>query len=160
MMEGKVPSVHNAGQTNHLNLFVVCVDATENGELSGRLFHCFSQDPFPFIGVTRLLIDMDSIFDYLQFPQASTQIRTFRQTKSQHIETRLPEENCEGMDQERLISQRGIKGTFLVRVQFRQNTTWQGTLVYGDLKITQQFRSALELLKLIDGALNESQQAG
>lgn len=45
-------------------------------------------------------------------------------------------------------------GTFVVHVQHYENATWQGEVVWADKNITQRFRSALELLKLIDSALD------
>lgn len=46
-------------------------------------------------------------------------------------------------------------GTFVVQIVSNQNATWQGTVTWVDEQKTQNFRSALELLKLIDGALEE-----
>ena len=46
------------------------------------------------------------------------------------------------------------KGTFVVKILDRQNATWQGTVTWIEEQKTQCFRSALELLKLIDGALD------
>lgn len=48
------------------------------------------------------------------------------------------------------------KGKFIVRVQYRRNATWQGNIVWSDRHETKCFRSALELLKMIDSALEES----
>jgi hypothetical protein len=48
------------------------------------------------------------------------------------------------------------KGTFIVQVLNNQNATWQGTVNWIDEKRTQPFRSTLELLKLIDSALEEA----
>ena len=56
-----------------------------------------------------------------------------------------------------LTNRRGEKGTFVVHVQYRQNATWQGTVVWADKNKSQQFRSALELMKLIDSALDEGE---
>lgn len=47
------------------------------------------------------------------------------------------------------------KGTFIIKILNRQNSTWQGTITWVDKQQTQNFRSALELIKLIDGALDE-----
>ncbi|MBE5893900.1 MAG: hypothetical protein E7286_11105 [Lachnospiraceae bacterium] len=44
----------------------------------------------------------------------------------------------------------GDKGTFLVRIQYRQNASWQGHVTWVEENKTVPFRSALELLKLID----------
>ena len=54
------------------------------------------------------------------------------------------------------IQQKGGKGTFVVQVQFRQHATWQGKVLWAEKNETVNFRSALELLKLIDSALDES----
>lgn len=45
--------------------------------------------------------------------------------------------------------------TFVVQILSNQNATWQGTVTWVDEQKTQNFRSALELLKLIDGALED-----
>jgi hypothetical protein len=51
------------------------------------------------------------------------------------------------------------KGTFIVQVMNNQNATWQGRVNWVDQKSEQPFRSTLELLKLIDGALEEKSEA-
>ena len=50
------------------------------------------------------------------------------------------------------------KGTFVVRIMNRNNSTWQGSLDWVEEKKTQNFRSALELIKLIDSALDSGNQ--
>ena len=47
------------------------------------------------------------------------------------------------------------KGTFVIKVLEQQNSTWQGTVAWVEAHKEQKFRSALELLKLMDGALDE-----
>ena len=49
-------------------------------------------------------------------------------------------------------------GNFVVRVQHCENATWQGTVVWAEKNITKQFRSALELLKLMDSALSSVEE--
>ena len=60
------------------------------------------------------------------------------------------------MAEEALHSKNGEKVTFTIQVQFRQNATWQGTIAWMENKKIQQFRSALEMIKLMDNALAES----
>lgn len=43
--------------------------------------------------------------------------------------------------------------TFIIKIMNQQNSTWQGSVTWVDEQREQYFRSALELLKLIDGAL-------
>ncbi|MCL2249531.1 MAG: hypothetical protein FWC13_09695 [Oscillospiraceae bacterium] len=49
-------------------------------------------------------------------------------------------------------------GTFEISVKFMQNATWQGQIHWIERNQKQHFRSALEMLKLMDEALTESQQ--
>ncbi len=48
----------------------------------------------------------------------------------------------------------GQRGTFVVNVMYRQNSSWQGKVYWAEQNKTCTFRSALELMKLIDGALD------
>lgn len=43
-------------------------------------------------------------------------------------------------------------GTFLVKILFRQRETWQGQVTWAEENKTVSFRSALELLRLLDEA--------
>ena len=52
------------------------------------------------------------------------------------------------------------QGTFIVKILNNQHSTWQGSVHWVEENVTQKFRSALELLKLIDGALDEGQNLG
>lgn len=44
---------------------------------------------------------------------------------------------------------------FIIKVMDQQNATWQGSVTWVDEQREQYFRSTLELLKLIDGALEK-----
>ncbi|MCR5032143.1 MAG: hypothetical protein K6A92_04715 [Lachnospiraceae bacterium] len=57
------------------------------------------------------------------------------------------------MSADELQEKRGDKGTFIVQVQYRQNATWQGKVIWADENKEEHFRSALELIKMIDSAL-------
>lgn len=48
--------------------------------------------------------------------------------------------------------------TFLVKIIEHKNATWQGKVTWIEEQREQYFRSALELLKLIDGAMEENQK--
>ena len=47
------------------------------------------------------------------------------------------------------------RGTFIVEIMYRQHSTWQGKVKWVDEQRETNFRSALELIKIIDGALNQ-----
>ena len=52
----------------------------------------------------------------------------------------------------------GEKGTFVVHVQYLESSTWQGEIVWAEKNESLKFRSALELLKIMDSALATTEQ--
>jgi len=46
-----------------------------------------------------------------------------------------------------------LKQSFLVEILYQQNATWQGTIKWINEGKSQNFRSALELLRLIDSTM-------
>ncbi len=47
--------------------------------------------------------------------------------------------------------------TFVIHILNQENATWQGQVVWLDGKQTKPFRSMLELIKMMDGVLEERQ---
>ena len=62
------------------------------------------------------------------------------------------------MDGQQSRGKRINQGTFIVNIKFRENATWQGEVVWVDKKQKKCFRSALELMKLMDSALDEGSE--
>ena len=48
-----------------------------------------------------------------------------------------------------------VKETFVVHVTSLENSTWQGQVTWLDERETRSFRSMLELIKLMDAAMEE-----
>ena len=46
------------------------------------------------------------------------------------------------------------KPAFIIKIISRENATWQGTITWVQTNETQHFRSALELIKILDSACN------
>lgn len=44
--------------------------------------------------------------------------------------------------------------TFIVNIRYTENNTWQGTICWTKTQQTIAFRSALEMIKLMDSALD------
>ena len=57
-----------------------------------------------------------------------------------------------GMEQET-----GARRTFVIHILNQQNATWQGTVTWLDGKQTRPFRCALELIRLMDGVIGQSE---
>ena len=54
------------------------------------------------------------------------------------------------MKDEEILEQHGDLGTFIIRVQHRQNSSWQGRITWVEEDKTLSFRSVWEMMKLID----------
>ena len=131
------------------NLIVVCIDEGGQEEYGGRLYHCYQEGPVRFGNVMQMIKRMEELYNMLSYPQASTKDRCFikkPETTGQEV-TKVA-------DRGKIMRQKGEMGTFVVRVQYRQNATWQGQVTWAEGRETRSFRSALELLKLIDNALD------
>ena len=130
------------------NLVNVCVDESLDGEIAGRLYHGYQKGPLMFSNLVQLLRTMEKFFDDIQFPQSSTRSRSFYASDTQNREKKQ-----RVTDQNDIVSQKGKKGTFIITVKFRQNSTWQGELFWIERGEKQKFSSTLDLIKIIDGDL-------
>ena len=65
-------------------------------------------------------------------------------------------DNIVDLDKQRDIG--STKGTFEITVKFMQNSTWQGQIHWIEKDYKQNFRSALEMLKLMDEALADDSE--
>ena len=100
---------------------------------------------------------MGLVFDQLSFPQTSHEIRCFGRPagylpprEARNAKMEQPIENTEQTSRER-----ESHVTFVIHVRYRQNATWQGEIKWIDQNKSQYFRSSLEMLKLMDMALDE-----
>ena len=53
---------------------------------------------------------------------------------------------------------RGAEDTFRVKIQNKHSAAWQGCITWVKDQQTQCFRSALEMIRLIDGTLEEEKE--
>ena len=58
------------------------------------------------------------------------------------------------MKDEALLRKHGELGTFIIRVQHRQHSSWQGRLTWMEENKTVCFRSIWEMVKLMESALD------
>lgn len=58
------------------------------------------------------------------------------------------------VENEKQTQEAAVAGdVFVVDIKFRQNATWQGTILQKETGKSLSFRSELELMKIIDAAL-------
>ena len=128
---------------NEYRTTVVCVDSYENNVPSGWLFNPSLEEGRRFGSLMEFFREMEDILDGMKFPQPFSAARSFRESSGRKHGTGPPE----------LEARRGNLATFAVRVIFRQNASWQGSVTWFEGEREESFRSALELALLMDSAL-------
>ena len=133
------------------NLTNICIDRISGGFYQGRLYNKYQTEPESFSDVKSLLGYMEALFDKCGYPQSSTQNRLFHDTK----QNKAAKGAMQVADIDQVLHQKGDLATFVVHVKYRQHSTWQVEVVWAEKNEKRTFRSALELLKLIDNALGD-----
>lgn len=96
----------------------------------------------PFSNLMELLLTVEQLLDERQSPQQCMRPRIF------DVPARWPPPRtspCTGHG--------AVLATFTLRILFRQNASWQGSICWLERGVEAQFRSALELIGLLDSAL-------
>lgn len=126
---------------------MVSIDSYDNRVLTGRIFNPFLDADVPFSSTMEFIKEMDALLQELQFPQSFFENREFHpahETKRKADTHSAP------------AAQKGRLATFSLRIMFRQNSSWQGSLAWMEGKLEESFRSVLELLLLIDSAIDRA----
>ena len=142
------------------NLIVVCVDERKGNDCAGKFWQQYEKRSCPFQTIGDLFFQMEDLFNDWNFPQSSNRPRTFAE------EIGMEEAELAGKrttrikrgkraDLSDLHDQKGKLATFVIQVQYRQNSSWQGQVIWVEENRKEHFRSALELMKLMDNALEE-----
>ena len=152
------------------NGIIVCVDRIEDGYLKGRMYHGYHEDGKSFESLDQLVFLMGRLYDWLKYPHPAQNQRSFqsddtagrnRRRKKQMAEAaedlnrtyRKQEERKRIMTDKEMLEKHGDVGTFIVRVQQRQNSTWQGRITWTEKDKTINFRSIWEMIHLMESAM-------
>ncbi len=120
--------------------------------------------PIPFRGCADLFLKMDRIYNLLNQPQAARQMRRLARYRDQIL--REPEREAAAWSQGDSWRVRDAwrdpepsrgKAALCVCTQYRQHNSWQG-YIYREDQEKVFFRSALELLYLLDDYLREQKE--
>lgn len=139
--------------------FFITILHTENGHFCGEINNLFYEESIPFNGLDSAILKMDKMMDVLGSPQAATILRSFQPHKCR--KQPVQGTNCLQQERERRY-QYYLNKKFMelktahtpqiqIEVLYRQNTTWQGTVLFATAKNPRKenFRSVLELINLI-----------
>lgn len=136
------------------NGIVLCIDGIDSYGCSGMFWHAYSAEPVRFSSLGEMLFRMEALFDRLNFPRRGNSERNFVESGA-HTGRRPEKEEEKVMSDQELLNHKGSQETFIVRVQHRQNNTWQGRITWADKNKTLTFRSIWEMVHLMENALYE-----
>ena len=134
--------MQNRVQANEYRNTLVCIDSYVDGVLDGRLYHPQLHSGEQFHSAIHFLRKMERLLDATKFPQAFSTPRAFGASAA-----------GKGSAAVGTGPRTGKIATFTVRVIFRQNASWQGSVSWLEGGSEQRFRSVLELLLMMDSAL-------
>lgn len=137
------------------NLVNVCVDRVDLGGPEGRIYNKYVIGGYVFHNVNELLQGMEKTFDLSNYPQSSTRERTFNK-KDDVIKEKKRADQMVNADE--ILEKSGELATFVIHVKYRQNSTWQGDIFWAEEQKKLNFRSALEMIKMIDSALDDAEE--
>ena len=128
---------------NSYRTTLVCIDEYDTKILKGRIYNPQRPQGVEFTGTIDFLLIMEKLFEEAKCPQSFVTLRTFRSHGAEQDPPVLPGN----------IAKEGKLATFSLRILFRQNSSWQGSLMWHEGRAEESFRSVLELLLLMDSAL-------
>jgi len=117
---------------------LLCIDSCDGGIPRGRFCTAGREEYQSFYGLTQLFTLIEQKLNEINYPQAFSALRTFSPP--------VPSAKEETGN----LSCTGALATFSLRILFRQNASWQGTLTWLEGKQEECFRSVLELIFLLD----------
>ncbi|MBQ2277717.1 MAG: hypothetical protein II333_04030 [Clostridia bacterium] len=122
---------------------MVYVDSYEDENPMGRFCIAANGEIQTFQSTIQLIKKIEEQLDKTRFPQAFDAIRKFQTPHRGKCSEDEPTD-----------TRPGSKATFAVRLLFRQNASWQGSVRWIEGGQEESFRSVLELLLLMDNALS------
>ena len=127
---------------NEYRTTMVCVDSYENRVPMGRFYNQYCPEGVRFESLIDLLKKMEDMLDRMRFPQSFSAVRTF-----------APAPEVGWGASVGSFYRDGTVATFALRVLFRQNASWQGSIQWMEGNREESFRSVLELIFLMDSAI-------
>lgn len=137
---------------NHMNSYLrFCIDRACDHEVGGRVFSQRFLHPVDFTDLGNLVLFLEDVFDYQNYPQAFQSTRIIVESKSDL--SLAAEEPGAGMTPPVVRAAHGSVATFDVLVVSRRSSSWQGSVDWLDGSERQEFSSYLELMHLINDRL-------
>lgn len=131
--------------SEQLKTGIISIDSYTDKKPEGRLLYPHFTSEYVFSNLMQLIDGITNAISELGYTSEFCETRSFG-AKPQAV---APGEN----KAQEVQYQRGKLATFRIKIVFLQNASWQGVIVWEETGDEQNFRSALEMFRLIDSAL-------
>ena len=121
---------------------MIYVDSYDRKIPVGRFHIASEREIQTFHGLVQLLMKINRSLDRENFPQSFSELRRFQMPSRESVS-----------QSQQLKQKQGETATFSLRILFRQNASWQGSVTWVEGNQEEYFRSVLELISLMDDAL-------
>ena len=125
---------------------IIAVDSYSSIDFCGKLYNPFYKQCVQIKSFQQLIKELDSLMDEIGCPMSGMEKRSF--TKYSYADSRalfLTDKDH---------ASKGKVATFAIRIHYRNNASWQGTVKWLEGDAEECFRSVLELFWLIDSAMS------
>lgn len=126
---------------------VIKIASYQDKNPTGVLINPYFEEEQHFNSLTQLILLVEHLQDELIFPQKAMDRRTFNQETASKATGFLASSSGTVKEQ--------TKATFKLSILFRQNASWQGSILWMEQSLQSEFRSLLELITLMDSVLSE-----
>lgn len=135
----------------------VYVRAGSEADLSGAMQHIATARTWKYKNLVELLMLYEALFNSEKYPQPTHELRDMTdEKKSREQDEMLLRNSVIGHDELEALGE----PVFAVKVRHRQNASWQGSVEWLSKGLTKQFKSTLELVKLMGEAIGGAEPVG
>ncbi len=132
---------------------LLCVDSVKKHAVTGKFLNCYLPSFQAFKSLDEFIFELEKFFDTYSIPAASTENRSFQEKKERPSSPKTFPKPIRYKDDSIFELNRGKMATFIIRVNSRQSSTWQGDIIWAEKNKNEKFSSVSELLTLIQNVL-------
>ncbi|RQD75693.1 MAG: hypothetical protein D5R97_05650 [Candidatus Syntrophonatronum acetioxidans] len=157
----ETPLIYNSIKSITSSEFMIKIKDPDKNRL-GEIEHLQTGQVFTIKDFGQMALIIQNMLMQYDYPKADTQIRSWESKNNKFT-------NNKGTNKERSTSKKFLNEkenaksdfthgpNFYLRIYYRQNATWQGSIQWVEEKSTIFFRSYLEMVLLIQEALEKTQ---
>ena len=145
----------STGVPYDISIYTLCIDKYEDSIIKGSFMNNHYKEEIFFNSTVQMLFAMENIMNITGCPKKYEKDRTFfGEYEPNSVNNYEEKSKLVKINDFSTYDKKGILATFYIKIRFRQNSSWQGNIKWREKGKEEDFRSVLELLKIIDSAFN------